>query len=91
MYVEDKVSHQGPIPLKVTPNMTVTDLKLKVEKQFEIPTNVQRWILGKQLASDDGKTLENHGVADNGCSIFLYLVAPGEYSEIIFKNITKRE
>ncbi|GLH09616.1 RanBP-type and C3HC4-type zinc finger-containing protein 1 [Gryllus bimaculatus] len=76
MYVEDKVSHQGPIPLQVTPGMTVAELKQKVEQQFEIPVAVQRWILGKMLASDDNKTLEEHNVSTNGCPMFLYLVAP---------------
>lgn len=76
MYVEDKVSHQGPIPLSVCASMTVGELKVKVQQEFEIPANVQRWILGKQLASDDSKTLQQHSVAAAGCTVFLYLVAP---------------
>nr|CAD7431600.1 unnamed protein product [Timema monikensis] len=76
MYVEDKVSHQGPIPLQVTPVLTVAQLKDKVEQEFEIPTGVQRWILGKLLASDDSKTLADHNISSGGCPIFLYLVAP---------------
>nr|CAD7404350.1 unnamed protein product [Timema poppensis] len=76
MYVEDKVSHQGPIPLQVTPVLTVAQLKDKVEQEFEIPAGVQRWILGKLLASDDSKTLADHSISSGGCPIFLYLVAP---------------
>jgi len=34
MYVEDKVSHQGPISLQVIPTMTVAQLKEKVEEEF---------------------------------------------------------
>jgi RanBP-type and C3HC4-type zinc finger-containing protein 1 len=79
MYVEDKVSHQGPISLQVIPTMTVAQLKEKVEEEFEIPVRVQRWILGKLLASEDTKTLQDHNVNSNGCPMFLYLVAPGEY------------
>ena len=79
MYVEDKVSHQGPISLQVIPTMTVAQLKEKVEEEFEIPVGVQRWILGKLLASDDTKMLQDHSVNSNGCPVFLYLVAPGEY------------
>ncbi|XP_063236176.1 uncharacterized protein LOC134538684 isoform X2 [Bacillus rossius redtenbacheri] len=76
MYVEDKLSHQGPIPLQVAPCMTVAQLKAEVEAQFDIPARVQRWILGKLLASDDGRTLADHGVASSGCPVFLYLVVP---------------
>ncbi|KDR15364.1 RanBP-type and C3HC4-type zinc finger-containing protein 1 [Zootermopsis nevadensis] len=76
MYVEDKVSHQGPISLQVIPTMTVAQLKEKVEEEFEIPVGVQRWILGKLLASDDTKMLQDHNVNSNGCPMFLYLVAP---------------
>ncbi|PNF42743.1 hypothetical protein B7P43_G13613 [Cryptotermes secundus] len=76
MYVEDKVSHQGPISLQVIPTMTVAQLKEKVEEEFEIPVRVQRWILGKLLASDDSKMLQDHNVNSNGCPMFLYLVAP---------------
>ncbi|XP_059486084.1 titin-like isoform X2 [Neocloeon triangulifer] len=81
MYVEDKVSHQGPIPLSVHAGMTVGELKGKVHQEFEIPADVQRWILGKQLASDDNKTLKQHSVATGGCVVFLYLVAPPERTD----------
>lgn len=75
MYVEDKVSHRGPFALNVKQNQTVGELKLQVEKEFEIPVNVQRWILGKDLALDDKKTLEEFKLTSE-CAIFLYLVAP---------------
>ncbi|XP_065353337.1 uncharacterized protein LOC135948154 isoform X1 [Cloeon dipterum] len=81
MYVEDKVSHQGPIPLSVYASMTVGELKAKVQQEFEIPADVQRWILGKKLASDDNKTLQQHSVASGGCVVFLYLVAPPERND----------
>lgn len=79
MYVEDKVSHQGPIPLMVSPNFTVAQLKMKVEREFEIPATVQRWILGKQLAADDTMILMDLGINTPHSPIFLYLVAPGTY------------
>lgn len=76
MYVEDKVSHQGPFAMKISPSLTVKELKDRIEREYEIPANVQRWILGKQLAADDGITLDNMGINKDGCPIFLYLVAP---------------
>ncbi|XP_052120675.1 uncharacterized protein LOC113205707 isoform X2 [Frankliniella occidentalis] len=76
MYVEDKLSHQGPIPLQVTPSMTVGELAAKVAREFQLPEHVQRWILGKQLAQDLQRTLRDHNVSESGCPVFLYLVAP---------------
>ncbi|XP_066907673.1 uncharacterized protein [Halyomorpha halys] len=81
MYVEDKVSHQGPFPMKISPTLTVKDLKDKIEREYEIPADVQRWILGKQLAANDGVTLDNMGINKDGCPIFLYLVAPPEIAQ----------
>ncbi|XP_047116877.1 uncharacterized protein LOC124797853 isoform X1 [Schistocerca piceifrons] len=91
MYVEDKVSHQGPIPIQITPKMTVADLKQKVQLEFEIPAGVQRWILGKELASDDSKTLEEHNINANGCPLFLYLVAPDTEKEVGAQNTVTDE
>lgn len=76
MYVEDKISHRGPFPINVKLNQTVAELKIQIEREFEIPRNVQRWILGKELAVDDCVTLKDHHVTVDGCPIFLYLVAP---------------
>ncbi|KAK9737140.1 Ubiquitin family [Popillia japonica] len=82
MFVEDKLSHRGPFPIQVTAEETVGELKKQIEKDFEIPANVQRWILGKELATDDKSTLKDHHVTNNGCPVFLYLVAPTRDSKI---------
>ncbi|XP_012524845.2 uncharacterized protein LOC105830206 [Monomorium pharaonis] len=75
MYIEDKLAHQGPIPLQLPTRMTVAELKTKIHTEFEIPTNVQRWIIGKNLADHDEATLEELHAVD-GSPVFLYLVAP---------------
>ena len=77
MYVENKDSHQGPIQIKVSPTMTLLQLKEKIQNELGIPVNIQRWILGKTLAVDDNKTLESDGVKHDFTSIFLYLIDPG--------------
>ncbi|KAI4464573.1 ubiquitin conjugating enzyme 7 interacting protein-related [Holotrichia oblita] len=82
MFVEDKLSHRGPFPIQVTAEETVGELKKQIEKDFEIPANVQRWILGKELATDDKSTLKDHHVTTNGCPVFLYLVAPSRDSKV---------
>jgi len=56
--------------------MTVAELKAKIHTEFEIPTNVQRWIIGKNLADRDEATLDELHAVD-GSPVFLYLVAPG--------------
>lgn len=56
-------------------NMTVAQLKAKISLEFEIPTNIQRWIIGKNLADNENSTLEELQTTE---SIFLYLVAPGK-------------
>lgn len=76
MYVEDKVSHRGPFPINVIEEQTVAQLKIQVQNEFQIPAQVQRWILGKELASDDNAILRDLHVTTEGCPIFLYLVAP---------------
>ncbi|XP_018917886.2 uncharacterized protein [Bemisia tabaci] len=76
LFVEDKVSHQGPFSLTVHPGMKVSDLKLKIEADYEIPVRFQRWILGKELVTDNSRTLQQLGVAAPGFPFFLYLVAP---------------
>lgn len=86
MYVEDKLLHQGPFPVQVSPAMTVAQLKSKVEREFEIPATVQRWILGKELAADDNSTLRQLGVDKPQCPVFLYLVAPGELCSIVLNQ-----
>ncbi|RZC31943.1 uncharacterized protein BDFB_000628 [Asbolus verrucosus] len=86
MYVEDKISHRGPFSIEVTENQTVAELKLQVEQEFEIPVNVQRWILGKELASDDNATLKSHNITTERCPVFLYLVAPDPKTNSEAKN-----
>lgn len=86
MYVEDKISHRGPFPIQVKQEQTVGELKIQVAKEFEIPVAVQRWILGKELASEDSATLKDVGVTTEGCPVFLYLVASSNEKSIIGKR-----
>lgn len=63
--------------------MTVAQLKAKISLEFEIPTNIQRWIIGKNLAENENSTLEELQTTE---SIFLYLVAPGKYQIYRIQN-----
>ena len=77
MFVEDKACCKGPIPVSVSPNSTVLELKVLVQSEFEFPVGVQRWILDKTLADNDDATLASIGIQKSDQKIFLYLVAPG--------------
>lgn len=67
--------------------MTVAELKTKIHTEFEIPTNVQRWIIGKNLADHDEATLDELHAVD-GSPVFLYLVAPGNLIHTFSTNCT---
>lgn len=69
--------------MTVHPGMKVSDLKLKIEADYEIPVRFQRWILGKELVTDNSRTLQQLGVATPGFPFFLYLVAPGMYFKLV--------
>ena len=58
--------------------MTLAELKKQVECQFEIPVNVQKWILDKTLANNDESTLASYGINKKNQNIYLYLVTPGK-------------
>lgn len=85
MYVEDKVSHRGPFPIEVTADQTVAELKAQIEKEFEIPADYQKWILGKELVTNENSTLKDYNITTEGCPVFLYLVAPGNEKYIFVK------
>ncbi|KAA0187120.1 hypothetical protein HAZT_HAZT002690, partial [Hyalella azteca] len=76
LFIEDRASHRGPLPIYVSSSMTVGELRSTVYAAFGFPPEVQRWILGRRLADDDQATLAQHKVTREGCPVFLYLVAP---------------
>lgn len=73
MFIEDKDTHKGPIHLQVVPTISVLELKQKVEKDFNIPIDIQRWILNNALATDDKKPLTEFNVKDKSI-VYLYIV-----------------
>ncbi|XP_028981806.1 uncharacterized protein LOC107036258 [Diachasma alloeum] len=75
MFIEDRLAHQGPIPLQLPITMSVGELKYKISQEFQIPPNVQRWIIAKKLADDDDATLQELNAVE-GLPVFLYLAAP---------------
>lgn len=74
MYVEDKDTSKGPIQISISPLWTVLKLKEKIQDDFNLPVNKQRWIFSDKLADDDTLTLFDYRVIDRGADIYLYLV-----------------
>ncbi|KAF8781804.1 RanBP-type and C3HC4-type zinc like protein [Argiope bruennichi] len=72
LYIEAKAFHLGPFAFEIYPKMNVGLLKLKVEKELEIPTSFQKWILNKSLAIDNDLLLMDYDVVP-GSPIFLYV------------------
>ncbi|CAB0036540.1 unnamed protein product [Trichogramma brassicae] len=66
---------------------TVEQLKIKIHTEFEIPGNVQRWIIGRNLADNDKSTIEELQAVE-GSSIFLYIVAPRGIKKLFFIRYT---
>ncbi|GIY62366.1 ranBP-type and C3HC4-type zinc finger-containing protein 1 [Caerostris darwini] len=75
LYIEDKSSHRGPIPLLVTPSMPLRKLKKQVEAEYGFPCHQQCWILGESFAVQEDATLASYGVIEAGCPILLYVMA----------------
>ena len=88
VFIEDRVTHRGPFRLAVEPTTTLKALKDIMEKDHNIASNTQRWILGRRLANNDQTTLQEYGVDSANCSLFLYIVVPGmnevEPSSVLF-------
>ncbi|GFR08589.1 ranBP-type and C3HC4-type zinc finger-containing protein 1 [Trichonephila clavata] len=75
LYIEDKSSHRGPIPLLVTPSMSLRKLKKQVEAEYDFPHHQQCWILGESFAVQEDVSLASYGVTEAGCPILLYVMA----------------
>lgn len=51
-----------------------------MEKEFNIASELQKWVLGRTIANDMNASLASHGIISSGCPIFLY-VMPGSLVE----------
>ncbi|CAB1353926.1 unnamed protein product, partial [Coregonus sp. 'balchen'] len=61
-----------PVTLLVTLNMTISDLKEKINTDYGFHPSLQSWVIGKRLARDSN-TLYSHGVRKNGDQAYLYI------------------
>ncbi|KAG8178906.1 hypothetical protein JTE90_017603 [Oedothorax gibbosus] len=75
LYIEDKSSHKGPMPLLITPSMSLKKLKKQVEREYDLPRHQQCWILGQSFAVRDEASLASYGIREAGCPILLYVMS----------------
>ncbi|OQR68379.1 hypothetical protein BIW11_12950 [Tropilaelaps mercedesae] len=80
LYVEDKVSHVGPIRLSLNPAMKLRQLKQKIQADYRFHEDRQCWVIGSGLAMDDEQTLDELGVNKTDANLFLYLGSTTKYA-----------
>lgn len=68
--------------------MSIGELKIKISKEYDIPTNVQRWMINKIVANRDDMKLDEFQTT-NDSTIFLYVVAPGDFFFNQFSSLVK--
>ncbi|KAK3757638.1 hypothetical protein RRG08_000151 [Elysia crispata] len=73
VHVEDRVSDRCYIIITVKAVDTIEDLKRKMMILHNLPMEVQRWIIGKKIHTDQ-TTLYQCGVRGPGHTLYLYLV-----------------
>ncbi|KAF7654025.1 hypothetical protein LDENG_00075700 [Lucifuga dentata] len=73
--VEDAQSDNYiPVTVMVTPDMTIAQLKDKINQDFGFHPSLQRWVIGKRLAQDED-TLYCHGIRQNDDQAFLFILS----------------
>lgn len=83
MFIDENKARKGPINLKLSPTLTVFELKQRVSKDYQIPIEKQRWILNNKLASVDAQQISTFNIKDKSI-IYLYIIsAEGNSATII--------
>lgn len=77
IYIEDKQMSAGCIVWKLQPTITIQALKWKMYEKHSFPPDVQKWIIGRRLASDLD-TLADCGVTEDGSAVYLYLLTAAD-------------
>ncbi|KFB39117.1 AGAP009239-PA-like protein [Anopheles sinensis] len=76
VYVDDKVSHKGPLSVSLAAFGTLGQLKQKFCNEYQIPVAVQRWRCDDRPLDDDTKTLFDYGIQTNDRTLHVFLVQP---------------
>ncbi|XP_058057013.1 uncharacterized protein LOC131208326 [Anopheles bellator] len=77
VYIDDKMSHKGPLRMKMAACGTLGQLKQKLCNDYQLPVAVQRWRWDDRPLEEDTKTLFDYGIPMNDqTTLHVYLVKP---------------
>uniref|UniRef100_A0A182K4J5 RanBP-type and C3HC4-type zinc finger-containing protein 1 n=1 Tax=Anopheles christyi TaxID=43041 RepID=A0A182K4J5_9DIPT len=76
VYIDDKVSHKGPIRMTMASFATLAQLKAKLSNEYQLPVAVQRWRCDDQPLEDDARTLYDYGIQTSDRTLYVYIVQP---------------
>ncbi|XP_052864692.1 uncharacterized protein LOC128271275 [Anopheles cruzii] len=76
VYIDDKMSHKGPLRMKMAAFGTLGQLKQKLCNDYQLPVAVQRWRWDDRPLEEDAKTLFDYGIQTNDQTLHVYLVQP---------------
>uniref|UniRef100_A0A182Q1P1 RanBP-type and C3HC4-type zinc finger-containing protein 1 n=1 Tax=Anopheles farauti TaxID=69004 RepID=A0A182Q1P1_9DIPT len=76
VFIDDKVSHKGPIRMTLAAFSTLGQLKVKLCNEYHIAIEVQRWRCDDQPLEDDARTLYDYGIQTSDRTLYVYLVQP---------------
>ncbi|XP_063951124.1 ranBP-type and C3HC4-type zinc finger-containing protein 1-like isoform X1 [Lytechinus pictus] len=80
--VEDRDSSKLKLRMSVPSNITIAGLKKRTCLTYDLPTQVQNWLIGGRIAKDT-ETLSANGITSSGATLYLYLTSAAKV------NITK--
>uniref|UniRef100_A0A182NEW1 RanBP-type and C3HC4-type zinc finger-containing protein 1 n=1 Tax=Anopheles dirus TaxID=7168 RepID=A0A182NEW1_9DIPT len=76
VFIDDKVSHKGPLRMTLAAFSTLSQLKSKLCNEYQIAMDVQRWRCEDQPLDDDARTLYDYGIQTSDRTLYVYLVQP---------------
>ncbi|CAG9566718.1 unnamed protein product [Danaus chrysippus] len=79
IWVEDKEAARGPIRMKVKRKAVMGDLKRQADAILGLEIRLQRWIVGKNLCTNDDTPLLTLAGPDFKAPFYLCLVEPGKF------------
>lgn len=77
--MEDKEAARGPIRMKVKRKAVMGDLKRQADAVLGLEIRLQRWIIGKNLCTNDDTPLLTLAGPDFKAPFYLCLVEPGKF------------
>lgn len=73
-YINDKSTRKGPMKISLPSHTTLLQLKEKINKDFGIPAQVQRWIYKDRQLCEEHRTLSEYGIQDSDQALQLFIV-----------------